>query len=87
MKIVSPCVSVCVTEPITGFCYGCARTEEEKQAWKNPETKEKWKKEQLSVLKSRMSGFQLKAFTQSYNYKKKSGTSLIKEARLNLDRN
>ena len=29
-KIVSPCISICKTDPITGFCYGCARTEVEK---------------------------------------------------------
>ena len=26
-KIVSPCISICKTDPVTGFCYGCARTE------------------------------------------------------------
>ena len=29
-KIVSPCISICKTDPITEYCYGCARTIEEK---------------------------------------------------------
>ena len=57
----------------TGFCYGCARTEEEKKIWKNPETKHDRKKENLKVLTSRMSASQLKTFNQSYNEKIKFG--------------
>ena len=34
-KIISPCISICRTDPITGFCYGCARTNEEKRQWKD----------------------------------------------------
>ena len=33
--IINPCISICKTDPVTGFCYGCARTEEEKNIWKN----------------------------------------------------
>ena len=29
-KVISPCISICKTDPLTGFCYGCARTENEK---------------------------------------------------------
>ena len=29
--IVSPCISICKTDPQTGYCYGCARTNEEKK--------------------------------------------------------
>ena len=28
---VSPCISICKTDPVTGFCYGCGRTNEEKK--------------------------------------------------------
>ena len=28
--VVSPCISICKTDPDTGFCYGCGRTDEEK---------------------------------------------------------
>ena len=33
-KIISPCISICRTDPVTGFCYGCARTNEEKKSGK-----------------------------------------------------
>ena len=72
-KIISPCISICKSNSSTGFCYGCARTEEEKKIWKNPETKNDWKKENLKVLTSRMSASQLKPFNQSYNEKIKFG--------------
>jgi len=29
-KVTSPCISVCKTDPISGYCYGCGRTNEEK---------------------------------------------------------
>ena len=72
-KIISPCISICKSNSSTGFCYGCARTEEEKKIWKTPETKNDWKKENLKVLISRMSASQLKTFNQSYNEKIKFG--------------
>ena len=37
--ILSPCISICRTDPRTGYCYGCARTNEEKIIWKNEKTK------------------------------------------------
>ena len=33
-KIVSPCISICKTDPVTNYCYGCARTNEEKRCGK-----------------------------------------------------
>ena len=33
-NIISPCISICKTDPVTGYCYGCARTNEEKKLWK-----------------------------------------------------
>ena len=29
--IVSPCISICKTDPSTGYCYGCGRNNEEKR--------------------------------------------------------
>ena len=69
MKFISPCISICKSDPKTGFCYGCARTDEEKKIWKNPETTNSWKKENLIILRNRMSEAQLKTFNQSYNEK------------------
>ena len=69
MKFISPCISICKSNPKTGFCYGCARTDDEKKIWKNPETTNSWKKENLIILRNRMSESQLKTFNQSYNEK------------------
>tara|TARA_A100001011_G_scaffold256050_1_gene264306 strand:+ start:617 stop:763 length:147 start_codon:yes stop_codon:yes gene_type:complete len=43
-KLISPCISICKTDPLTGYCYGCARTDEEKNLWKNEKTTIQWKK-------------------------------------------
>ena len=40
-------------DPKTGFCYGCARSDDEKKIWKNPDTSENWKKENLNSLKKK----------------------------------
>ena len=29
--IISPCISICKTNPATGYSYGCGRTNEEKK--------------------------------------------------------
>jgi len=78
-KIVSPCISICRTDPRTGYCYGCARTDEEKIIWKNENTKMDWKKENLELLIQRMSGWQLETFKESYLNKIKTGFSLYKK--------
>ena len=72
-KIISPCISICKNNPETNYCYGCARSDEEKKIWKNPETTDEWKKGNLKILMSRMSETQLKTFNQSYNEKIKFG--------------
>ena len=77
--IVSPCLSICKTDPVTGYCYGCARTNNEKKIWKDKNTSYDWKKENLDVLLSRMSGWQLSSFKESYNNKIKNGLSLSKK--------
>ena len=50
-KIISPCISICKTDPVTGFCYGCARTNNEKKIWKDEKTKDTWKNENLKDKK------------------------------------
>jgi len=79
-EIVSPCISICRTDPRTGYCYGCARTNEEKKIWKNESTKLVWKKENLELLVQRMSGWQLETFQLSYSNKIKTGLSLYKQS-------
>ena len=73
MKFISPCISICKSDPKTGFCYGCARTDQEKKIWKNLETTNDWKNKNLKVLTSRMTETQLKTFNQSYDEKIKFG--------------
>tara|TARA_B100000700_G_C14904246_1_gene788908 strand:- start:827 stop:1102 length:276 start_codon:yes stop_codon:yes gene_type:complete len=77
--VLSPCISICRTDPRTGYCYGCARTNEEKIIWKSESTKITWKKENLSLLIQRMSGWQLTTFKESYSNKIKTGLSLYKQ--------
>ena len=78
-KIISPCISICKTDPVSGFCYGCARTNEEKKNWKNEKTTNDWKEKNLNIIKSRMQGWQLKTFEESYKYKINNGISLFKK--------
>ena len=82
-KIVSPCISICKTDPITGYCYGCARTEKERNLWKNEKTTNQWKTKNLEEIVSRMRGWQLDAFNESYDHKIKKGISLLKKNLLN----
>ena len=79
-QITSPCISICRTDPRTGFCYGCARTDEEKKIWKEENTLITWKKENLNLLMQRMSGQQLETFKESYSHKMKTGLSLFKQS-------
>ena len=77
--IISPCISICKTDPVTGYCYGCGRTNEEKKKWKLDETTDEWKKENLLIIKSRLKGWQLKSFEESYKNKVETGISLFKK--------
>tara|TARA_B100000989_G_scaffold124307_1_gene91975 strand:- start:759 stop:1010 length:252 start_codon:yes stop_codon:yes gene_type:complete len=81
--IVSPCISICKTDPDTGFCYGCGRTDDEKIKWKLPDTSDEWKNSNLKTLKSRLSGWQLDSFLKSYKNKNEEGVSLFKKKMLN----
>ena len=77
--IISPCLSICRTDPITGYCYGCARTNKEKRIWKDEKTTEEWKKNNINEITKRMSGWQLESFKESYEHKIKDGISLFKK--------
>ena len=78
-KITSPCISICRTDPVTGFCYGCARTNDEKRQWKAENVTNTWKEENLKTIVTRMEGWQLETFKESYNHKKNKGISLFKK--------
>ena len=77
--IVSPCISICKTDPVTGYCYGCGRTDEEKKLWKNDSTSNDWKEKNLHEIQERMDGWQLESFKESYEHKKNNGISLFKK--------
>ena len=80
--IISPCISICKTDPKTGYCYGCGRNNEEKKIWKCEITTDEWKKKNLESIKSRLNGWQLESFEESYQYKIKNGISLFKKTLL-----
>ena len=77
--IISPCVSICKTDPVTGYCYGCGRTNNEKKIWKDEETTDNWKKNNLKIILTRLKGWQLESFKESYEYKVSHGLSLYKK--------
>ena len=77
--IISPCISICKTDPSTGYCYGCARTIEERKIWKNTDTSDEWKTNNIKEIKERLSGWQLESFEKSYKFKIKNGISLFKK--------
>ena len=81
-KVISPCISICKTDPVTEYCYGCARTNEEKKLWKDENTKKQWKEENLKLIITRLQGWQLETFEESYSHKKNKGISLFKKNQL-----
>ena len=80
--IVSPCISICKTDPVTGFCYGCGRSYDDKKMWKNENTNDDWKKENLVKIEKRLNGWQLKSFKESYKHKLENCISLFKKENL-----
>ena len=77
--VVSPCISICRTDPVTGYCYGCARNNEEKRIWKDSATTDEWKNKNLKEIQERMNGWQLESFKESYDHKVNKGMSLFKK--------
>ena len=77
--IISPCISICKTDPVTGYCYGCGRSNEDKKKWKDEKTTDEWKKSNLRQIEDRLKGWQLESFKESYNHKVKNGVSLFKK--------
>ena len=80
--IVSPCISICKTDPLTGFCYGCGRNNEEKKIWKIQDTTDDWKIKNLIEIRKRLEGWQLESFEESYKHKIENGISLLKKEML-----
>ena len=81
--IISPCISICKTDPQTGYCYGCGRNNEEKKLWKLETTNDEWKKQNLIIIEKRLTGWQLKSFKEAYQNKRETGISLFKKNLIN----
>ena len=77
--IISPCISICKTDPQTGYCYGCGRSNEEKKLWKLENTSNQWKNDNLTDIQKRLTGWQLESFKDSYKHKTENGISLFKK--------
>ena len=82
--IISPCISICKTDPVTGYCYGCGRSNDDKKKWKNADTTDSWKKNNIIEIEKRLNGWQLKSFQESYEHKIKNGISLFKKENIKL---
>ena len=81
--IISPCISICKTDPQTGYCYGCGRDNEEKKIWKEENTANQWKNDNLINIQKRLTGWQLESFKESYKHKTENGISLFKKKLIN----
>ena len=77
--ITSPCISICKTDPLTGYCYGCGRDNVEKKLWKAEDTSNQWKNDNLINIQKRLTGWQLESFKDSYKHKLENGISLFKK--------
>ena len=60
--IISPCISICKIDPVTGFCYGCGRSNDDKKTWKNENTNDDWKKENLIKIAETIKWMAIKKF-------------------------
>ena len=78
--IISPCISICKTDPQTGYCYGCGRNNQEKKMWKLDSTTNQWKQDNLINIQQRLNGWQLESFKDSYKHKTENGISLYKKS-------
>ena len=81
--IISPCISICRTDPKTSYCSGCGRSNDEKKIWKAEDTTDDWKDNNIKEIRSRLTGWQLESFNESYEYKIQNGISLFKKKLLN----
>ena len=77
--VLSPCISICRTDPVSGFCYGCGRTTKEKIIWKEKKTSDTWKEQNLLDIQNRLNGWQLESFRKSYKNKLENGVSIFKK--------
>ena len=77
--IISPCISICKTDPSTGYCFGYGRNNGGKKILKLEDTTDDWKKENIEIIKKSLTGWQLESFEESYTFKIENGISLFKK--------
>ena len=65
--IISPCISICRTNPKTGYCYGCGRNNDEKRNWKLDETGDEWKKANIEKVELGQKGGSIKFKGNKFN--------------------
>ena len=80
---ISPCISICRWEPEDNYCTGCGRTKQEKFKWKEAETSDQWKEDNINECMDRLKDWRKERFVESYEFKKQNGMSPIKAKRLN----
>ena len=67
-KVYSPCVSVCQYDQ-DNTCFGCMRSKEERVKWKDTNTTDEWKLENLNNIQERMPEYTLKSWKEAYKKK------------------
>ena len=67
-KLVSPCISIC-QYPKGGTCLGCFRTSEDRKKWKDPNTSDEWKEQNITNIQKKMSHIHKKSWRETYRKK------------------
>ena len=76
-KLIDPCIGLCKFDPVTGYCYGCACTLQDRNKWTNG-TSDTWKSKNLHDIKRRLSNsWPLNSWLTNYKYKQEKGESLF----------
>ena len=80
--IISPCISICKMDPKTGYCYGCARNNEEKINWKDDKISNEWKEKNLtrniefliknSMIRNKLQKLSIKNFYLTHEFVSKN---------------
>jgi len=84
-KLFDPCIGLCKFDPVTGYCYGCACTLQDRNQWTNGAS-DTWKSKNLHDIKRRLSNsWPLNSWMTNYKYKQEKGESLFEVGQKILD--
>ena len=67
-KVYSPCISECQYDQ-NNTCFRCMRSKEERVKWKDANTTDEWKLENLNNIQERMPEYTLKSWKEAYKKK------------------